>query len=352
MLKKLSRRFKYSIVFLEILLVLLVFALVYNFFLPLGTGNRLVYFDEKNSTKVLEALKRSGYNITDWDHILLPESALPDQGWYRIGHSDEGRYHFFRHLNESPAKTMNIRVFPGETHAEMLHRLARDMRLDEKKLQSLYDSRAHYKEADILAGNYTIARKADENATLVHLFSRSDAIFTAFEKQNFIHHPDDDTLKLLLTVASIVQKESNDPKEMPLIASVIYNRLERGMKLQMDGTLNYGVFSHCIVTPERIKNDMSFYNTYKYKGLPPAPLATVSLAALKAAMFPAKSEYLFFMLNKDGSHNFSKTYAEHLEHLRAFREYQKEHQKCEEKNRVPEDGKKRKKGLKESSPKS
>jgi len=228
---------------------------------------------------------------------------------------------------------MKIRVFPGETHAEMLHRLAKDMKLDEKRLQEVYASLAHYKEADILAGNYTVARKADENATLVHLFNRSHAILTAFEKRHFIRHPDDYTVKLLLTVASIVQKESNDPKEMPLIASVIYNRLERGMKLQMDGTLNYGEFSHCIVTPERIKNDTSFYNTYKYKGLPPAPLATVSLEALKAAMFPAKSEYLFFMLHKDGSHNFSKTYAEHLSHLRAFREYQKECRKSEEKSK-------------------
>jgi len=329
MLKKLSRRFRYGIVFLEILLVLLVFVLIYNFFLPLGEGKRFVYFDEKKSSKVLEALKRYGYNITDWDHLLLPESALPNKGWYRIGHHDEGRYRFFGHLGETAAKTMNIRVYPGETHTEMLHRLAHDMKLDEKRLLSVYSSLARYKEADILAGNYTVARKADEKTVLLYLFDRSRTKLTAFAKRNLAHHLDTHAVKLLLTVASIVQKESNNAKEMPLIASVIYNRLERGMKLQMDGTLNYGKFSHSIVTPERIRSDTSHYNTYKYNGIPPAPLSTVSFEALKAAIFPAESNYLFFMLNRDGSHHFSETYAEHLEHLRTFREGRKKQTKGE-----------------------
>jgi UPF0755 protein len=138
---------------------------------------------------------------------------------------------------------------------------------------------------------------------------------------------------------------------MPVIASVIYNRLEKGMKLQMDGTLNYGDYSHQVVTPERIKTDTSFYNTYKYKGLPPAPLATVSMQALKAAMFPAETDYLFFMLNKDGSHNFSKTYEEHLAHLRAFRAYQKERKKRLEK-KVEKKKAEKKGGLKKSAKKS
>ncbi len=114
---------------------------------------------------------------------------------------------------------------------------------------------------------------------------------------------------------------------MPLISSVIYNRLEKGMKLQMDGTLNYGKYSHTVVTPERIKSDESPYNTYKYKGLPPHPLGTVSLAALKASIKPAESNYIFFMLNPNGTHNFTATYKEHLKNIRAFRVYQEKKEK-------------------------
>jgi len=351
MLKKISRQLKFGIVFLEILLVFFVFILIYNFYLSLGKGRPLVYFDENNTSHVLDTLRESGYNITDWDHYLISKKALPQKGWYHICHTDEGRYHFFKQLNSHPAETMKIHVYSGETHKEMLHRLAKDMKLDEKKLNSYYDAHAHFKEGDIFSGTYTVARKADENTTLQHLFTRSKKRMAQFKKESFTHEMDDYTIKLLLTIASIIQKESNKPEEMPVIASVIYNRLEKGMKLQMDGTLNYGDYSHQVVTPERIKTDTSFYNTYKYKGLPPAPLATVSMQALKAAMFPAETDYLFFMLNKDGSHNFSKTYEEHLAHLRAFRAYQKERKKRLEKK--VEKKKAEKKGdLKKSAKKS
>jgi len=84
----------------------------------------------------------------------------------------------------------------------------------------------------------------------------------------------------------------------------------------MDGTLNYGKFSHIKVTPERIKMDTSTFNTYKHKGLPPSPIGAVSIAAIKAAIKPAKSEYLYFMKNKEGTHDFSKSYKTHRKNIR------------------------------------
>ena len=123
----------------------------------------------------------------------------------------------------------------------------------------------------------------------------------------------------ILTVASIVQKEAANAKEMPIVASVIYNRLKKGMPLQMDGTLNYGRFSHLKVTPERIKNDTTRFNTYKYKGLPPSPIGSVSLDALKAAMKPAKTDYLYFMKNAQGVHDFTKSYKAHRRNIQKAR---------------------------------
>jgi len=95
------------------------------------------------------------------------------------------------------------------------------------------------------------------------------------------------------------------------------------VRKKMDSTLNYGKYSHVIVTPERIKTDNTYFNTYRYKGLPPYPLGTVTMAALDAAMMPAKSGYLFFMLTPSGEHNFSVTYEEHLKNIKVFREYQR-----------------------------
>jgi len=104
------------------------------------------------------------------------------------------------------------------------------------------------------------------------------------------------------------------------------------MRLQMDGTLNYGDYAHTIVTPERIKTDKSYYNTYKHKGLPPAPLSTVSLDALEAAYGPKDSDYFFFMLTKNGSHIFAHDYDTHLKNVREFRKSMKENNITNDKN--------------------
>ena len=123
----------------------------------------------------------------------------------------------------------------------------------------------------------------------------------------------------ILTIASIIQKETQDPKEMPLISSVIHNRLKKGMKLQLDATLNYGKYSHQIVTPERIQRDKSHYNTYRHKGLPPHPIGSATKEAILAALNPAQTEYLYFMLADKGTHNFAITYPEHLAHIRWYK---------------------------------
>ena len=158
---------------------------------------------------------------------------------------------------------------------------------------------------------------------MFYLFKQSKEILDLFIEKNFRNVPDHFEQKVLLTIASVIQKESNSLDEMPLISSVIYIRLKKNMKLQMDATLNYGIYSHKIVTPERIKTDNTFYNTYKYKGLPPHPLGTITIDALQAAMFPAKSDHIFFMLKPNGSHQFCATYEKHLENIKIFRAYQK-----------------------------
>ncbi|NOR56369.1 MAG: aminodeoxychorismate lyase, partial [Sulfurovum sp.] len=117
----------------------------------------------------------------------------------------------------------------------------------------------------------------------------------------------------------IIQKEAASEEEMPLVSSVIYNRLNKGMRLQMDGTLNYGKYSHMKVTPERIKNDETKFNTYKHKGLPSSPIGAVSLSAILAAIKPAKTDYLYFMKNKEGVHDFSKSYKTHRKNIRNAR---------------------------------
>jgi len=129
------------------------------------------------------------------------------------------------------------------------------------------------------------------------------------------------TLHQAITMASIIQRETLAEEEMPTIASVFYNRLEIGMQLETDPTVQY-TLGYDAQKNTWWKSPLTFtdlevnspYNTYRNPGLPPGPISNPSLAALKAAVAPAVTDYLFFRAKCDGSltHNFSKTYEEHL----------------------------------------
>jgi peptidoglycan lytic transglycosylase G len=115
----------------------------------------------------------------------------------------------------------------------------------------------------------------------------------------------------VVILASIVEKETGEPTERPTIASVFLNRLSRGMRLESDPTVIYGLKDF---DGNLRKNDLireTPYNTYVIKGLTPGPIASPGLDAIKAVLYPAQTDYLYFVSKNDGSHYFSKTLAEH-----------------------------------------
>jgi UPF0755 protein len=118
----------------------------------------------------------------------------------------------------------------------------------------------------------------------------------------------------LVTLASIVEAEARVPAERPVIASVYRNRLERGMLLEADPTVQYALGGHRErVLYEHLEVD-SPYNTYRNPGLPPGPIGSPGRASLEAAVEPDSTPYLYFFWIGDslGTHTFSETYAEHL----------------------------------------
>ena len=115
----------------------------------------------------------------------------------------------------------------------------------------------------------------------------------------------------ILTLASIIEKEARVPSEREIIASVFYNRLKIGMPLAADPTIKYALerpTKKVFVDQLSVKSP---YNTYKRRGLPPGPICNPGLDSIKAAVYPAKTDYLFFVAKPDGSHTFSKTWQEH-----------------------------------------
>ncbi|MGL6113678.1 MAG: endolytic transglycosylase MltG [Cetobacterium sp.] len=133
-------------------------------------------------------------------------------------------------------------------------------------------------------------------------------------------YPDKEEFYKKLIMASIIEREAKLPKEKPLMASVFYNRLKKNMTLSSDATVNYVYdYKKRRMYYKDLKID-SPYNTYKYKGLPPGPISNPDANSINAALNPAETDYLFFVaVAGDGSHYFTRTYKEHLEIQKKYR---------------------------------
>lgn len=132
------------------------------------------------------------------------------------------------------------------------------------------------------------------------------------------------TLHELMTVASLVEREVVVNEERPLVAGIIYNRLDKGQKLEIDATVQYLLDKQKERLYEKDLKVDSPYNTYKQQGLPPGPISSPGLASIEAAMTPEVSEYFFYVTKKDGSqgHLFAKTYKEHLANIEKSKQNQ------------------------------
>ena len=128
----------------------------------------------------------------------------------------------------------------------------------------------------------------------------------------------------LITLASIVEKETGLDSERPQVASVFVNRLNAGMKLQSDPTIIYGIFGGAGKPKDRplYRSDIDTptpYNTYTIPALPPGPIANPGRAALEAVANPSRTDYLFFVANGTGGHAFAETLDEHNDNVQRWR---------------------------------
>ncbi|WP_455538162.1 endolytic transglycosylase MltG [Terrisporobacter sp.] len=129
----------------------------------------------------------------------------------------------------------------------------------------------------------------------------------------------DQSLYEVVKLASIVEKEAVLDKDRPIIASVFYNRMNISMPLQSDATIQY-VFKERkkSITYDDLKIE-SPYNTYRVAGLPPTPIANPGIKSIEAVLYPADTEYLYFVAKIDGGNTYSKTYEEHIKNVQQYR---------------------------------
>ncbi len=122
------------------------------------------------------------------------------------------------------------------------------------------------------------------------------------------------TVRDVVILASLIEKETSRPEERTLVSAVFHNRLRIGMKLDCDPTIVYALKTTDSYTGRLRYRDLKLdspYNTYLYPGLPPGPIANPGRHALEAALYPAEADFLYFVSRNDGSHHFSRTLREH-----------------------------------------
>ena len=255
------------------------------------------------------------YDVSKLDSLILRFIGSPQSGWVNMGTTYNTKADFLYKLTRAKAALQNVTLIPGETSYVFLRQLASSLNLDIKKLEKEYKKQSPVEEGAFVPDTYKMPIGITEKE-LIHLLLKvshekmkalSMKIFGTYNKKKWFQY---------VAIASIIQKESANKEEMPVVSSVVYNRIKKGMKLQMDGSLNYGKYSHVKVTPYRIRNDRSIFNTYLHKGVPSVAVCNVSFSAIKAAIFPSKTNYLYFMKNKKGVHDFVRNYSTHLRNIR------------------------------------
>lgn len=284
--------------------------------IPLNSA-KILYIPKGSTNNIVSYLNETGYEMNSVDAFVIKSLGYIQSGWIDIGQTRLSKMDFIYKLMYSKAALKEVTLVPGDTYYVFLKKLAAEFNLSEEKLFSLYKEFAYKADGNILADTYALPIGMKEDYMLFYLFSQSNKKYEEFSKKIFGVY-DKKKWYGYLSLASVIQKEAATINEMPIVSSVVINRLKNNMKLQMDGTLNYGEYSNEKVTAERIRDDETSYNTYKNAGLPKDPVCAVSLDSIKAAIFPVKSNYIYFVRdNRTGLHKFANTFEEHQANIKA-----------------------------------
>ena len=308
----------------------------YRLFWPLDPKGEKLFLDippGQTFNKLAEELEKKRLIRSHTDMKILVRlfgyPALP-QGEYELS-ANMSLWAIFQHIKQGKEKSFLIRFPEGLNHYEMGELLknhnwpAADNFLKEvwnkalikKTLNQNLDSFEGY----LFPDSYHLRKYMTATALIELMSKRFVEVYKKISslplKNNFNRHQ-------AVTLASLIEKETGQSHERPLIAGVFYNRLNLNMKLQTDPSILYALYLAKGFDIEKNirKKDILFsspYNTYVVKGLPPGPIANPGEQSLQACFLPESSDYLYFVSRNDGSHKFSKSYTEHK---KAVYEYQ------------------------------
>lgn len=285
----------------------------------------------------------------------------PGESTYRVSErlqnkgliTDSFRFRLFMRLTKKLARVgeyaLNPSMFPSEIAEEIasgksaLHSFTIQEGLNIYEIASAYESKGLGSKAEFLkwSRDPELIRELlgeDQPSLEGYLFPETYHITKYTKTKDLVRKMVDQFLDVYSSVkppgeesisrreavimASVIEKETGAPEERPIISSVYWNRIKKGMRLQADPTVLYGIW----VETGKYKNNLTKkdlrtsnpYNTYTESGLPKGPIANPGRKALQAAFRPATTDYYFFVSRNDGTHVFSKDYASHREAVRKY----------------------------------
>jgi UPF0755 protein len=254
---------------------------------------------DKKNIKLREGIYEIGTNSTLENLINNLENETGDKGLVKLT-IPEG------YSVEDIAKTVeekNICSKEEFLKAVKSYNLPSFVKVNEQKKYNL--------EGFLYPDTYLIEKGSDANYIIKIMLHRFEDVLKQAKDETKVDIKDEDVEKII-TIASMIEKEARVQSDRPLISSVIQNRLEKDMKLQIDAAVIYALGYHVDVVLNKHLEITSPYNVYKYKGLPVGPIANPGIECIKAALIPEKTDYLYYILTENNSHYFTNNYDDFL----------------------------------------
>ena len=312
-----------------------------------ATDQTSVYLHDKVNLQELSTILADSADVIENKTQLLWAGTL--LGWrnFQPGHYTVDRNYsydeFLSKLAKGNQDPITITIIPGQTQKAIVKFLARKLQFDSLAIQKVLSDSSFLAEKEItpksLVGHFFPATY-DLYWTLPPdaIINR---IFKEFNKQVAKPYQErlaelDKSLNEIITLASIIEWEAARDDEMPKISGLYWNRLERGMRLQADPTVNFAVDKRRRLYYKDYEVDHP-YNTYVHKGLPPGPITNPGLNSIKAALYPQDHDYIFMVARPNGYHAFTETYAEHQRKSAEWRDYIKEQQRIKDSLKTQQD---------------
>lgn len=278
--------------------------------------------------KTIRQLRENGYINSELRFKILAYlydyNPIFKNGSYRVNKSDT-EYSLLRKLIDGKVIQEQITIIEGSTYNDIKQILINNSKIDSSEFDAKYEkifiSRLDYVSLEGLCfpDTYKFAEGITYEGFMSNCISKMNKILSRYWTERDFSLPYKSKYEML-TMASIIEKETSKNSEKPLIASVFINRLNKNMRLQADPTVIYGMRNFRGNITKKDLNAKNEYNTYKINGLPKTPICSPSESSIKAASKPSISKYLYFVSNNKGEHIFSETYDEHL---KAVNKYQK-----------------------------